>query len=485
MLEAEVNYERTILDYLNEDCWRAVLQYVPVQDLIRTERASRAWQDMVLAYLQGVRIVIVKEDFSTEKILQNYNSCSLKPSRYKSFLNWTNKLGPSVSSTYCHNLENLGIINENCPNLEALQLSRIVSGPGQLLRHNLNDNFKFLREVSFHWCSIQDDHVNEFIADKALEKLEIRNCTYLYGLCFDSLNLSNLKSLTVECSESLEPVSLLSIMISDREMQSVLCNMPKLECLELNGGYMHGNVSEHLSRLARLKHLSVTYQLQYQHVEVITRCCQELRSLELLDCQCLQGVDAICRHAGARLAALRLDQFSAARDDDVVRLVRGCPRLQSLTIGGAERLTCALPARAAAARREARAGRDPGAGPGSDRPGAGPGSDRPGAGPGSDRPGAGPGSDRPGPLRLDLSYTNLSDEYYLRLQDRGLEHNRQYEEMKTKYDDLIVVLENTMDEYYDEEPFDDEFEANHFHYHDYSFDDYDEVGEEESDHEEE
>ncbi|XP_063376766.1 uncharacterized protein LOC134664108 [Cydia fagiglandana] len=442
MLEPEVNNERTVLDYLNEDCWRAVLQYVPAQDLIRTERASRRWQGMVLTYLQGVRITIEREE-----IQQNYSTCGLKPSKYKSFINWTNKLGASVVSAYCHNLENLAIINENCPNLEALQLSRIVIGPGQLLRHNLNDNFTFLRGVSFQECSIQDSYVTKFIADRALEKLEIRNCPSLHGLCFDSLNLSNLKSLTIECnSESFEDDKIISIIDRriDGEMQSVLNKMPKLECLELHGGYVHGDVSEHLSRLPRLRHLSVTYQLEYRHVDVITRCCQELQSLELLDCQYLMGVDVIWRHAGARLTALRLDQFYIARDDDVVELVRGCPQLQSLTIGGAERLTCALPARAAAARRAASPRR---------------------------------------PLRLDLSYTNLSDEYYLRLQDRGLERNGQYEEMKTNYEDLIVVLENTMDEYDDEEQSDEEFQDNDFDYYDYSYDDYDEVEEEESDQE--
>ncbi|XP_063358746.1 uncharacterized protein LOC134648194 [Cydia amplana] len=293
MLEAEVNNDRTILDYLNEDCWRAVLQYVPAQDLIRTERASRAWQCMVLTYLQGVRIIIERED--KDKILQNYNTCSLKPSRYKSFINWTNKLGPSVVATYCHNLRNLEIINEKCPNLESLQLSRIKIEAGQL-QHNLNDNFKVLREVSFQGCFIQDIAVTEFIADRALEKLEIRNCTNglnkLNGPFFDSLNLSNLKSLILECNcESFEddklPFTIDQRSYGDGELKSVLSKMPKLEWLELHGGYMHDEyVSEHLSRLPRLRHLSVTYQLEHRHVEVITRSCPELRSLELLDCRC-------------------------------------------------------------------------------------------------------------------------------------------------------------------------------------------------------
>ncbi|XP_047987758.1 F-box/LRR-repeat protein 2-like [Leguminivora glycinivorella] len=210
--------------------------------------------------------------------------------------------------------------------------------------------------------------------------------------------------------------------------------MPKLEHVELIGvnTSICGDVPEHLSRVPRLRHLSTTYQLEQRHVELITKRCQELRSLELLNCESLTGIDVIWRQAGSRLTSLKLDQLFSASDDNIVELIKGCPRLQSLTIGGAEALTCALPARAAAARRAASPGR---------------------------------------PLRLDLSYTNLSDEYYLRLEDRGLERNAQYEELKAKYEDLIIVLEKTMDEYDDEQSEESSSDYNYFDYSDYEYDD--------------
>ncbi|XP_073964550.1 uncharacterized protein [Choristoneura fumiferana] len=47
------DHDATILDVLNADCWRLVLDYVPVGDVVRSERVSRAWQQVVRDYLAG------------------------------------------------------------------------------------------------------------------------------------------------------------------------------------------------------------------------------------------------------------------------------------------------------------------------------------------------------------------------------------------------------------------------------------------------
>ncbi|CAH2087520.1 unnamed protein product [Euphydryas editha] len=44
-----------ILDILNQDCLTHILTYVPIRDLIRSERVSKRWQNMVQEYLQGTR----------------------------------------------------------------------------------------------------------------------------------------------------------------------------------------------------------------------------------------------------------------------------------------------------------------------------------------------------------------------------------------------------------------------------------------------
>ncbi|XP_047987343.1 uncharacterized protein LOC125227160 [Leguminivora glycinivorella] len=411
MLAAEVNNDRTILDYLNEDCWRAVLQYVPVQDLIRTERASRQWQAVLLTYLRGIHITIVERG----EVHHNTLKLTLSEDTIESFEIWTQKLGSSVVDTYCNSLESLAIIKENCPNINALKLQFSESpAPEQLLPFNLRENFKFVQQVYFSCYNISDPCVSEFLADRALQELEFYSCHAMTGLCFNTINLSNLKSLVIDYCRIMEPKYILPVI--DRlgeltklkvatvpyeileEMQMVLDKMPKLEWLELFDDLrMSCHTSEPLSRLTRLKHLKISCQLGDCDVEAVTRNCQELTTLDLPDCQGMtsESVEPLCRNLGARLTSLYLGTFYEAEDDDVVAIIRGCPQLTLLFIGGSGSLTPALPARAAAARRAASPGRR---------------------------------------LTLDLAYTNLTDHCYLE------EVKDQYEEMKTEYEDLTVVL---------------------------------------------
>ncbi|XP_061708188.1 uncharacterized protein LOC133518488 [Cydia pomonella] len=340
MLEPEVTNERTILDYLNEDCWHAVLQYVPAQELIRTERASRRWQAVVLMYLRGVHITIEKNDWKKKE--NPFNTCTLMPSKYKSFECWTKKLGSSVTSIYCINLENLAMIKENCPNLGALQASRIECTESELRQYNLHDNFKLLQQVSFYRCSVGDNTFSQFIADKALEKIEFRYCRFLTGHCFSSINTTNLKSLVLESCNNLQ---FIRYSVADRlgsltelkvarvnkeigyDVQFELEKMAKLERLELQSAIMLFGFPEKVGQLSRLEHLGVSFELESCDLEKVLRGCTALRSLELLDCEYRFGfVEVISRHGGA-LTSLKLDQVNA-KDDDVLELVRGCPKLE-------------------------------------------------------------------------------------------------------------------------------------------------------------
>ncbi|XP_063618242.1 uncharacterized protein LOC134791154 [Cydia splendana] len=343
MLEAEVNNDRTILDYLNEDCWRAVLQYVPAQDLIRTERASRQWQAMVLTYLQGVHINIEKNDWNKKE--NPLNTCTLKPSEHKSFESWIKKLGASVASIYCVSLENLAMIIENCPNLGSLQLYRIECTESELRPYNLHDNFKFLQRVSFYRCSVGDTTFSQFIADKALEKIEFRYCRYLTGLCFSTINTTNLKSLVLESCSNLQFIqhsvadhlgglTELKVTRVNKEIgydvQFELEKMAKLEQLELQCSNMIHGFPEKLGQLPRLEHLGLSFYLDDWDLKKMLQCCGALRSLELLDCEYSDGfVRVISEHGGA-LTAVKLDNFKA-KDDDVLQLVSGCPKLEVLT----------------------------------------------------------------------------------------------------------------------------------------------------------
>ncbi|XP_063529966.1 uncharacterized protein LOC134741127 [Cydia strobilella] len=375
MLEAEED-ERTILDYLNtnERCWRAVLQYVPVKDLIRTEGTSRRWQGVVLQYFKEAGVHITIEEYSNEK---EHNICRLKRSSFKSFESWTKKLGSLVVATYCIGLRNLEIIKENCPNIEALELQDVQCGaPKQLRRHNIRDNFKCLQRLTLNSCSMPDSCVNQFVADKALEGLKFYSCDALTGACFKNMNLSNLKSLEIDMCSGFEAKHMLPAFdrVSEltklklshisseflEEIQVGLDKMPKMETLDLNDDErMRGECGQQLSTLTRLKHLLLAYQMFDEDIEAITRCCKELVTLNLWDCRSMwrPSVKLIWKNAGARLTSLTLAQFDDLKDADIVALIRGCPLLTELTVTGSRQLTARLPARAAAARRAAAPGR--------------------------------------------------------------------------------------------------------------------------------
>ncbi|XP_047987371.1 uncharacterized protein LOC125227179 isoform X3 [Leguminivora glycinivorella] len=171
----ETEDERTILDYLNEDCWRAVLQFVPAKDLIRTERASRRWQEVLLWYLKGTGVHIAIAEYHKE---DNPSVCRAKRSSYTSFESWTKKLGSLVVDTYCIGLKSLEIIKENCPNLETLTLKDVqCKTPKLLLHHNLNDNFKCLQSLKLHSCNMFDEDIQAITrCCKELVTLKLSDC---------------------------------------------------------------------------------------------------------------------------------------------------------------------------------------------------------------------------------------------------------------------------------------------------------------------
>ncbi|XP_063618243.1 uncharacterized protein LOC134791155 [Cydia splendana] len=372
MLEAED--ERTILDYLNEDCWRAVLRYVPAKDLIRTERASRRWQGVVQTYLIGAGVRISIEEYDSEK---KPNVCRLKPSLYESFENWTKKLGSTVVATYCVGLESLAVIKKNCPNIEALKLQKVQGRTPKLLRqHNLRDNFKCLKRLTIDSRGLTDSCVDQFVADKALEGLKFYCCDAVTGACFKNMNLSNLKSLEIELCRGFEAKHVLPAFdrlneltklklwnISGEFLEGIqvgLDKMPKLEKLDLDDDErMRGECGQQLSTLTRLKFLRLAYQMFDEDIEAITRCCTELVILDLSDCRSMwrRSVRSIWKNAGARLTSLTLGQYDDVKDADIVALIRGCPNLTELAVSGSRQLTPRLPARAAAARRAVAPGR--------------------------------------------------------------------------------------------------------------------------------
>lgn len=313
------------------------------------------------------------------------------------------------------------MVRANCPNLEALTLLHMTmrkANQNQLISHNLNEDLKFLKKLCFYACPVSDDCIRQFIADKALEELEFYDCDEVTGECFNTIKGLNFKSIVFSSCQSLKSQQVLSFInqlsklmkleLFDvprelcREIQLALDKMPNLQCLKMYGQGGATNQpyllsSEPLSQLTYLKHLSTDLKVTDNVIEAVTRSCKELLILDLADCEVLssQAIEAICRNCGTHITELGLHGFSYLGDDDVVALIRGCPELTLLTLGGTYQLTPALPPRAAAARQQVRPGCC---------------------------------------LRLDVIDTNLCDPYYL----ESVED--EYGEFQEAYEDLILEL---------------------------------------------
>ncbi|XP_047996217.1 uncharacterized protein LOC125234075 [Leguminivora glycinivorella] len=393
MLEAKSDYNRSILDYLNEDCWRVVLNYVPILDIIRTERVSRRWQRAVLIYLRGIRFRIISVDEEYEEKKNNIESHSFIRSlilswygrgnkNYDSFAKWTNKLGASVVATYCKDLETLKIMKAHCPNLEALTLLHVYYLPEsreEITPYTLKEDFKCLKKVCFNGSHASDEYVSQFMGDRALEELEFKSCYEITGQCLNIVNISKLKSLVFDICYNLKSQHIISAMSQLNELtklvlndvpselcsdiQLVLNKLAKLEWLEINETtgcvYSHARTDqpsllhvEPLCQLGNLKYLSIGIKVTDNVIETVTEGCKELTRLELSNCEDLssQAVRAICQNAGVRLTTLGLHAFDSLTDDDVVLCISGCPKLTCLSISGTDELTPALLARAAAVR---------------------------------------------------------------------------------------------------------------------------------------
>ncbi|XP_047997368.1 F-box/LRR-repeat protein 2-like isoform X2 [Leguminivora glycinivorella] len=356
--KGEVNCSNglTILDYLNEYCWRAVLDYVPVKDIISSERVSSHWQKTVLTYLSlsHVRLLVTYKDhydcLGVMMEIPDVTSFEVDPDVWPSFLTWTYKCGSLVVGVHCICMETLNIISENCPKLEGLAMS--------------------------------DQCFTKFInCTNDLEELYICNNETMTGECLNNVRLRNLKSLIIGYSPELKFHHLVSavdhfsklkqFVLGDPTMEihnksNILVDkLPNLEYLHylqrnVNYEFFHQPIDHFFNSvcgLENLKHLYVHGFLKDCDLLIITLCCENLHILELEQCDFITPLGLWCawKIAGDRLTNLSLEDCLKVTEDDVVSCIRSCPKLTSLSIRNVLDLTPDLVSRADAARCEMRA----------------------------------------------------------------------------------------------------------------------------------
>lgn len=179
------------------------------------------------------------------------------------------------------------------------------------------------------------------------------------GQCLVNIKCTNLKSLVLRSCRRLQLATLESIAdrlgglkkfvlartrsrIRDR-IPLLLAKMPNLEYLTIRVTTPANETDEKnvsnvfygaVSRLLDLKHLNSNFLAWDEHVERVTRRCEDLETLKLF-CEHVtgRGLEAICRNIGTRLKNLQL-LHSSVTNEDVVNCIRSCPNLTWLRVGG-------------------------------------------------------------------------------------------------------------------------------------------------------
>lgn len=336
----------TILDILNEDCWRLVLNLLATEDVIRSERVSRGWQDVIFRYLQDVGISIEYPWYGhrasrTQRILKMEED---DPEKFKQL---TRKWGSCIKKTDCINEDSLEVIRKNCPDLEdvtfyGLQEDALSSGSTK--------TFKKLKRVHFRGCdSLTDKCVRHWLMNYNIEELVVWGAEEITGKCLVTPHSAKLKGLCFKECEALDFRHLLSaakhlthlkkfeLVYVPREIfqnvHSVLDKLPELEdlCLRWEKKMELGDDwAESIGRL-RLRRLDVSFNPNVTDEWLEKACCGFGRLNELYLEGCLgvtgRGAKAACSVAGPALQRLQLGSNVKINDTCVEEIVRTCPNL--------------------------------------------------------------------------------------------------------------------------------------------------------------
>ncbi|XP_063394688.1 uncharacterized protein LOC134679668 [Cydia fagiglandana] len=312
---------KTILDYFNEDCWNLVLGYVPLQDIVRTERASRQWQRMVLTYLSHTRICIkmdysFRDDEEVTGVVQNVRCAVLRKPYMPSFESWACKMGSSVVAGYCSE-KSFNIIGENCPNLEGVTFLNL---PEELLLNNRYPNFRCLRKLRFIDClSMTDNTLSQYIASPVLEELLLFFNNQVTGQCFTTIRSPNFKSLDFKYCKALacqllavakDHFSELTKLVlecinavniegdfgeKDEPFDDIVLVLEKTMKLEYLSTWEFGryldNFFESVYRLRYLKELQIDSYGTDENIAEVTRRCLQLRLLKYQACESKCDID--------------------------------------------------------------------------------------------------------------------------------------------------------------------------------------------------
>ncbi|XP_035447343.2 uncharacterized protein LOC118274089 isoform X1 [Spodoptera frugiperda] len=367
--ESEMEPDYTILDVLNRDCLAHIMSYVPIRDLIRSERVSKTWQNMVREYLAGIRmfktswwqhVPVMLTTAVLRRIVQRLGGGL---ARLHIDHHWS-----ALNDRTAH------IVGKFCPNLEELKIVGMHTRNWNPLIYGC----KQLKTLSFVSCNKLTDSslVHLVKSESCIESLTVANNTHVTGLFLTGSNPQKLNSLafyncyslqgTVLCAaiDTLPRLTCLKLDVCPHTMWKIipmiLNKLPLLEELSLSeyisvdscfSPQCNDSFCDAIGNLTELKSLNLSRNIYITNTVLkrVAQCCPKLETLNISSCNSRkifpqpgvgdEGVSAVCR--GCR-GLSRLDvSYLGALTDAGVRAAAGLPRLARLTARGNPALSSA------------------------------------------------------------------------------------------------------------------------------------------------
>ncbi|XP_069360333.1 putative RNA-binding protein EEED8.10 isoform X2 [Maniola hyperantus] len=358
-----------MLDILNVDCLSHILTYVPINDLIRSERVSRRWQNMVQEYLLGIRM------FKTS--WWQHEPVKLTTAVLRRLLQ---RLGGSLLRLHIdHQVSALNdrtahTVGKFCPHLEELKVVGMQTKNWNPLIYGC----KNLKSLSFVSCTKLTDSslVHLVKKDSCIESLTVKNNTHVTGLFLTGSNPTKLTSLEFFNCYSLQG-SVLSAAIDSlptltalkldvcpitmwKMIPLILSKLPKLQDLSLSEYTTSdmcilpiGNEAfcKSLASLTELKRLNLSRNIYITNsvLKTVAQSCPELESLNVSSCNSRktfshngvgdEGIAAVCASCSS-LMSLDVSYLATLSDAGLSAAVR-LPRLVTLTARGIPALSSA------------------------------------------------------------------------------------------------------------------------------------------------
>ncbi|XP_063359977.1 uncharacterized protein LOC134649190 [Cydia amplana] len=341
--EEDVNYGVPVLRVLSIDvCARAILDHVPLKELVRSERVCRRWQIAIDEYMQSIYTVSFYDLFDRDaSLLAEYGSsdksesCSyhrrIQISADACSISFAcaiiEKWGGSIDNVFTSRQEEeyFDLISLKCKYLHCIKfvgqrkrkqnfLNQFFQGrqSGKQIVIPLDqlNQCKHLKKIAFkHIFDLRDDDMAIILKNIDCEELEICNIN-LYGDSLLTIKPNSLKSLNISymwtyflfncfMSATKNMHNLRSLTLDNNYLSMfthvhlILNEMPELECLSLchyyydslelrwDNDYQTSGFIESLCRLRKLKrlYLSGNETVDDEMLEELVKC----KSLEYLD----------------------------------------------------------------------------------------------------------------------------------------------------------------------------------------------------------